>query len=296
MIGSTDCPAHQSAHQPAPQLAGRDIGLLVRLLVPLFAVTRCVPLVDVEGAPCPCPSGFSCCDTLLSCVPADEPCPTTYPPSTNTACLRDSECAPNARCYGWSDSTQQARGPGRCRTTCPETFDCADSEVCELAPHDGAPLEALNVARMCVPETPPSPGCTLGCSQCPDGQLGKTYCMNGGVSACLIALDPVCGLTCEVLELLSCGSDRQCVEGPAGPACSPECLGCAEDLCSIYSCSECTEGIEPGSVGCEGDQVSTCAKADYRGSSCGEICLQSSESCPMPSQHCVEDPVNKCRE
>src|SRR3989339_1271159 len=51
-------------------------------------VSTCVSHVEIEGAPCPCPEGYSCCATLSGCIPSHTLCPNTYSPSSNKSCIQ----------------------------------------------------------------------------------------------------------------------------------------------------------------------------------------------------------------
>lgn len=239
-------------------------------------LTACVPHVEIEGAPCPCPSEYLCCETLAACVATRDQCPDRYPPSSAAPCRSDSECLFNEVCQSWSGEGGKAAGPGQCRRSCTTSIPCAEGESCELTPHDGQPLASMALLRACIPPTP-AEGCPeVGCKACTEEQVGKVFCGGVTIMGCFITLNDRCGLTCELVTLQDCYPGQCDATGAA-----VECKGIyGIDLCTEYPCSECAQSLAPGGSVCDGDQVVGCATLPYPGEVCDQICKPQSTPCP----------------
>jgi hypothetical protein len=155
----------------------------------------CVPNAPVAGAPCDCPSGYECCQTLSACIRAGGECPPAYPESSGYACTADSLCSRTESCRIWA-TDEGLRGPSDCRRLCPGEYPCSPGEICDLAPVNAGPLADMQLTWICVPEEPEA-GCEdAGCRDCTKRQAGELFCEGGDVHACRISVDPLCGVTC----------------------------------------------------------------------------------------------------
>ncbi len=261
------------------------LNLALAAFVLLGVAVNCVPTVEIEGTPCPCPEETFCCESLSTCLPPGEFCPESYPPSSGQACTHDADCPSNELCHAWTLEGEVLAGPQTCRHECSNrNLPCADGEACEPVPHDGLPLSDVNFAWACVPEEPP-PGCEgHSCRAC--DSIGGTSCDEDqlAVLACFLAVHPSCGLSCQKIELEACdepGSQCEVIEG--GARCSIS--NYDGDVCSIYPCGDCD--LEPGTFACADDSVMACSRIAVMpemcpdGScSCSEICLYSEfEAC-----------------
>ena len=123
---------------------------LIVLVLILFA-PGCVPHTDIQGAPCDCPNGYDCCETLLACVKAGGECPSAYPESSGYSCTTDSQCPRTEACRIWrADGSLQ--GPSDCRRLCPGEYPCFTGEICDLVPTNASSLDDPELAWVCVPE------------------------------------------------------------------------------------------------------------------------------------------------
>ncbi|NOZ87392.1 MAG: hypothetical protein GXP49_14200 [Deltaproteobacteria bacterium] len=246
------------------------IGLLLTL-----SNMACIPESPIEGAPCGCPGGYECCETLGTCVRAGSDCPDTYPASSARACKQDQDCPQNELCLGWLVDKDMA-GPMECRHECEGDYPCAPGEICELALHDVRDLFDMNTARLCMPKSPPA-GCEgYACQNCPADRLGMTFCSGKYVHACMIGLHPLCGLTCKLVSLQDCDQDGECEDVQGGA----RCIGFGKnDWCKEYDCGNC--GTSPGSFSCDGQDVAACESVGITDDmcpagrcDCKEICIR----------------------
>lgn len=121
------------------------------IAVPVFLLEGCVPHADIQGAPCDCPDGYDCCETLMACVESGGECPSAYPESSALACTADSQCPRNEACRIWTEGGS-LQGPSDCRRRCPGDYPCSAGEVCDLVPTNASSLEDPELAWLCVPE------------------------------------------------------------------------------------------------------------------------------------------------
>jgi hypothetical protein len=249
----------------------------------LLSLAACVSHVPVEGAPCPCPAGLVCCETLGRCLAQDAACPSTYPESSNQPCQRDDECTiPGEFCASW-EADGVAAGPRVCRRACSAEHACFDGEICSLSPHDLAPLEDLNVARLCVSAIP-AVGCEhQGCEDCDLDQFRSTYCDGNAIRGCFLATHPRCGLTCFSLIANDCGTQR-CVETEReGARCEEQVFSTSP--CLSMPCSLCESG--PGTFFCDGNDLSVCVSLPTNDLYCGD------QPCACP-EICSRQAVRSC--
>jgi hypothetical protein len=240
------------------------------------AAPACWPAAKIQGAPCPCPAGYSCCETLASCIGPEGSCPTSLPPSSNAACARDSDCAIGEICHSWSTDGGGLGGPQVCRRDCTAGFACTSPEVCSLVPHDGASLAELKVVRAC---TPLIPGCEqTRCQDCDANRLGKTYCQDKATHACFYSLHPVCGLSCTSQLIRDCGA-AGCMDSGTGI-----CNVTPSDPCLDFSCAACAQPPAPGQFSCgDAGHVVGCSVAQFPGATCDKLCKVISFECPEGS-------------
>jgi len=246
----------------------------------------CISQVEVAGSPCPCPDGYTCCESLSACLSPGQECPATYPPSSNTDCTQDSDCPHAEICQAWQDPQGTPSGPGKCRHDCTsQELPCASSEACEPVPSDGRRLSEMHIGWACVPEEP-IPGCEgRDCRQCK--QVGSTFCdeEEGAVLGCFLAVHPTCGLTCSVIEVEACtAQDSVCEPLVGGARCTfPEYDG---DICGLHPCEACP--AVPGSLYCRDDDLWTCASVSVLPEmcpagpcTCTQVCIPTlSQECP----------------
>lgn len=263
----------------------RTLGVLLCLL-PL-ALTGCITEVGIQGAPCPCPSGYDCCRSLSVCLLDGQDCPERLPASSAEACTKDADCPRNETCQAWLDAQGLLAGPGQCRHDCVDKeFPCAQGEVCEPVPSDGRSLSEMHVAWVCVSEESLQECTENDCRQCE--QVGGTFCddEHGSVMGCFLSVHPVCGLSCTVVPVEVCsyeGSVCELVEGGAHCTIS-EYDG---DICGSYPCSDCP--AQPGSLYCRDDDLSTCATVSVAPMMCADAECSCSEACiPLSVLSCVE--------
>ncbi|MCA9671160.1 MAG: hypothetical protein KC503_36430 [Myxococcales bacterium] len=276
---------------------------LLLLAVSLVAGPGCVRRVDLDRTPCPCGDDFVCCETLRSCLRAGDEasCPASYPPSTGSACTRDSDCDPAEACHSWTvGGSDEVVGPRQCRRLCEPTRACADGEVCELAPHDGRALDAFFTAGLCVAgsarddgdaTTGPSDGGDAGgggecgpwsCQGCPTDRVGQPFCDGTDLYGCLVSAHPTCGLKCERVLLKRC---TECAVSGGVINCSENSIR-PQKPCEDLPCSACPSAAA-GTTFCTGSQVSTCLRMPF--AECGEICVPSAlrecgaSGCSQPS-------------
>jgi hypothetical protein len=247
-----------------------------------LVLAGCVPHVAVDGAPCPCPSGYTCCATLAACVPAGEPdaCPPRQDESSGNECSRDADCTTNEICQAWKNADGKLAGPRQCRKAC-SAAACAADETCQLVPHDGALLVASDLVRACVPDGDSA----CHCSDCDDTQLGRTYCAGDQLEGCFLAFNEACGVSCETVVLATCPG---CLTKPGGAACPS--AADDGDACFSQPCSACDS---VGAATCDGDAIVSCARASYPGEVCNEICVVHTSQCPAGSR-CTEERGSEC--
>jgi hypothetical protein len=259
--------------------ANSRVTLVAAACLLVIALTRCWPRVDIPGAPCPCPQGYSCCGTLFTCLRGDDmdACPATFPSSSGTACGEDNDCPPSEACRAWTLPEGSLAGPQDCRTICSAAFPCAQGETCQFVPHGGLPLMQVNVARACVPEDA-APGCEhSGCSDCAQEQIGRTFCDDRLLRGCLLAMSPQCGVDCELVVVDDCQTPSACVSDVSGARCFSN---NGRDPCVDHACASCAGAPLPGGVACDGDRVATCFSTPFPGDSCDTLCIVQSEACP----------------
>jgi hypothetical protein len=180
----------------------RTTGRLIAL-VPILLLRGCVPHADIEGAPCDCPNGYDCCQTLSACVEVGGECPSAYPESSGYSCTADSQCPRIEACRIWK-ADGSLYGPSDCRRLCPGEYPCHLGEVCDLVLANAGSLVDLELVWVCVPEEPEA-GCEdAGCRDCTREQAGELFCAGGDVHACRISVEPVCGVTCTRELLQDC--------------------------------------------------------------------------------------------
>jgi len=254
-------------------------------------VSFCVPRLEIEEAPCPCPSGYHCCQTLSSgtCLTSAAECPEEHPPSTEDPCSTDTDCEPGEICQSWKLTDGEVAGPRECRYVCSGDHPCSTGEICGPILHDGRPLEAMNVGQACVDEDPPA-GCeNMSCQQCATAEVGQTVCVDHRVEGCWVALHPQCGLTCQQVQVENCCEtepDVPCSPEPAlceqseiGARCTPTYWGTG--WCEEFPCSECGAGSTPGTAFCDGNELVVCNAltlddwhCNDNPCSCDQICVR----------------------
>jgi hypothetical protein len=111
----------------------------------------CVPHTEISGAPCDCPDGYICCETLMACVKVDAECPSEYPNSSKIPCTANSLCSRTEACWIWTEGGD-LQGPSECRRRCPKEYPCSQGEVCDLVPTNASPLEDPELLKVCIPE------------------------------------------------------------------------------------------------------------------------------------------------
>jgi hypothetical protein len=234
----------------------------------LVALASCVPHVELEGAPCPCPEGYKCCEIRSDCVATEKPCPTSYPPSSGESCSDDADCPAGELCHAWTDNESSLAGPQTCQRDCSAGLPCAQPEVCQLSLRDGSPVDNLYASFMCsaVPD-----GCEdAGCQECDPSQLGRTYCESREIKVCFAAVHPVCGLICSTATAQVCG-DAGCMDS-GGIGCNSTPSG---DPCAEFPCATCPNPSEPGGFVCDGgNRAVGCTQATLVGGSCDTICQE----------------------
>lgn len=258
------------------------------LLVPTLA---CVGHLEITGAPCPCPKGYTCCPTRNSCIPEHQKCPSSYPISSREPCRADVDCPQNEICETWRQSSGgQLFGPGLCRQSCTTQFPCSQGEVCEPILHNGTTMDSLAALPACVPEQKTAQCRQLSCSACPADRLGATFCQNGNVWGCLVGVHLHCGITCQMTELHLCKFES-CEDEGNGAACMTN-----EPIditpCDRHNCGDCS--VDVGSSGCVGQEIATCTAMPFAGDTCSRICIeQTVQSC---SGSCQETPAPVCQQ
>ena len=241
-------------------------------------VSACWPHVLIVGASCPCPDGYSCCATLSTCQASGEVCPAVYPPSSDNPCVRDDDCPLSEVCVAWTWTDGTLHGPQQCRRVCPAAYPCAAAERCQLVAHDGLQLQQLDVVRACVSETPIQ-GCEgFGCSTCDEQQLGATFCDGHVLRGCFLALQPLCGVTCESIAVQDC-STGACEVVDTGARCKDP-NGPNGNPCVDYDCNACNDRLQPDGSVCDGRQVLECPALPFPGTDCDHICEILSHACP----------------
>jgi hypothetical protein len=242
-----------------------------------LSIAACVGQVEIDYAPCPCPEGYQCCQSLNDgCLSADQECPDQYPASSRASCVVGRQCPYGESCHVWKAPDGQPAGPGECRRLCPHDYACDGSDICRLSVHDGASLTALNITRLCLSD-PAEPGCeNLECLECESSQLSKTFCDGNLVRGCFFALDQRCGLTCRSTVIVDCGPTG-CLPIEGGAKCAEYGWG---EWCDDYSCSLCGSPENINSLFCDGDSIAMCSSIDLvdehcpgAGCDCDQICM-----------------------
>lgn len=269
--------------------ASRQRSLWILCVCAVLSIS-CVPNVSIEGAPCPCPNGLSCCESLFVCQSPGASCPEIYPASSGADCQKDSDCSATEQCQSWTLEDAIMSGSRSCRRVCEGGLSCAEGEVCELTPHDGMSLETLNVTQLCVSYPPTEVCASQGCAECGPDILGKTYCNGNQLLGCFIALHPECGITCELVLVSDCGPDG--CRGDVGDA---DCTTGAASPCSERACENVCgpAGIGPGENTCVAEQFATCLSLPFNTGECKDACQLATQACPEPSV-CVDDGVPTC--
>lgn len=255
----------------------------------VFSWSSCVPHVEIEGTPCPCPDGYTCCSTLAECIATHKACPDTYPASSEKPCARDSDCPRGELCQTWSLGANGLAGPQSCRRDCSTGFPCHGNEKCGLILHDGSSLDDKKVVQACIiPNL--AQGCeTPGCRDCNPSYLGKHFCQEKTIHACFQNLHPECGLLCSNTMVQGCGS-AGCMD-TGGQACNGEPIG---DPCESFSCAVCPNPANPSEFACDGTtRIAGCLVADFPGSTCMQICKPVTFDCPGSST-CSDDGYPHC--
>jgi hypothetical protein len=234
--------------------------------------------VDIEGAPCPCPEGSSCCTSLSVCLLPGSTCPDAYPPSSDNFCDRDADCPLGELCPAWQLEDGTAAGPRRCRHDCTDrSLACAQAEICEPAPLDGRALSQVYIGWVCAPEQPLI-GCEKqNCRQCE--QAGGTFCdpSEAEVLGCFLAVHPDCGLTCTIVSVARCDGEKSyCMDISGGAVCSIYQVD--GDICSAFPCDTCP-GDGPGSLFCEANAVTTCASLAVEPGMCTTDACSCDQAC-----------------
>ena len=241
-----------------------------------LGIYACVPLEKISQAPCPCPDGYACCDTLQACLAFDQTCPDTLPISSATPCSSDDQCPRGEVCHAWRLSDVLS-GPQTCRRECALIDRCAQGEQCQLILTDGKEQQTMQVGQACVEEEPPV-GCEhRDCSTCEAGNIGRTYCESDTIRGCLVALDPVCGLVCQSVLITRCEPDT--CEVTQGVVTCTEWTDNAPQ-CSAYRCEFCPEPTDPQKSSCRDDQVVMCLSMESPDSFCPDLCLLQRYPCP----------------
>ncbi|MBN2494312.1 MAG: hypothetical protein JXR96_06975 [Deltaproteobacteria bacterium] len=250
---------------------------LLRLIACLLLAAGCVPLEEIEGAPCPCPEGFNCCKTLRACLSDLEQCPSSYPPSSGTPCEADADCPRGEICHAWRLEGGELAGPRECRQDCAEQAPCAEGERCEVVLHDGFDLDLMHTAPACVDEQAIS-GCEgLNCSSCGLEWIGRPYCAGSDIEACFVSLDPFCGLVCQPVLLFECGI-AGCVQSGEGVECGEPVDG--PSPCQDYPCDACPEPSDPAKAVCDGDVLVACTSMPWAADDgCDRICMPLRNPC-----------------
>lgn len=252
------------------------------LLLAAALTGACVPGVEVEGAPCPCPGGYVCCAALDdTCLPDGAACPERLPASTATPCRRDVECGRGEVCHSWTLASGTHAGPGECRHACEGAVPCAAGEDCAPALHDGAVLDPTNATRACLPDPLPPVCAALGCAACGPDRVGRTWCGEDGVQGCFLAVHPECGLVCHAVLLAECPAPA-CEEGADGARCAVF----GGDPCGEHPCAGCPDGAAPGEPACAGATVVVCATLAARDELCGGACACDRWCAPVPVETC----------
>ena len=232
----------------------------------VIAAGGCVPTVGLDVTPCPCGPGSRCCAINNRCVPAQEDCPERLAASSARRCAEDEGCVAGELCHAWTVDGVLA-GSQQCRRDCTAGFPCGAGERCQLAPHDGQPLDRLQTVAICLPDTDPVDCEQLGCGECTPERMGKTFCKGDELHGCLIAAHPTCGVTCQQVKLALC---ETCSEQGGVVDCPPPINVSRPAVCQIYGCAACPTA-DPF---CEGEKLRTCQRATFGGEPqlCNELC------------------------
>lgn len=270
--------------------------LSAALLSAALAVAGCVPLTDVDGAPCPCPADHSCCRTLSRCLADPADCPQRFPPSSNQICERDADCPTGELCNSWQDDTGAVVGFRECRRDCSQLDRCAAGEQCRPSLTDGRPVSdsQQHVVSVCR-----SLGSHTRCVEfetgfCMQEQLGGQYCEEGDIHACFPDEHMDCGKIMRTAVVERC-EQGGCVDDGQGPKCST--TATKPELCSIFPCREC-ENPPPGieNAVCADDRnIAACLVMPYDGPTdhCDRICLPFRLAC-ADERVCVEQGGAHC--
>jgi hypothetical protein len=258
-------------------------------LVLLGLTLGCVPLEEIDLAPCPCPEGYFCCDTLSSrCVQDSSDCPDTHPPSSKTPCSNNIDCPDGEICQSWSLDNDQLIGPQECRRQCSEDPACAAGETCKLILQDGRKLDLANLEFACISKTPLDGCADVGCDNCLNNHIGKTYCHELNVYGCFLALHPQCGLSCHTVEVENC-LGQGCLTSENGAECISSSV---QNICLDFDCSACSAPLGIGEFSCVDNKVTACTTLHSNHPVCSEIChLEIIEEC---SGSCVDSGGSHC--
>ncbi|MBN2360903.1 MAG: hypothetical protein JXR83_15715 [Deltaproteobacteria bacterium] len=251
----------------------------------------CVPHLAIEGAPCPCPTGYQCCPTLHSCLEPGSACPDRFPQSSGQQCDRDADCPASEICAAWTAAgSGDVIGLRQCRQRCSGEFSCADGERCRPTLHDAQPTTELNLVSACLPQEQPASCAAASCDACPTERQGELFCADGDVHGCFFSVDATCGVICQDVEVIDCDL-RGCEETETSAKCAIPSYD--TEPCDVFDCAACPAEQSPHQVYCSGDSVVACYAMPYQGEGCGQICLQQTiESC---QQACSEQGGAHCQ-
>lgn len=276
-----------------------SIGAFV--LVILLSQVGCISPTPIEGALCPCPDGYYCCETQNACLANQSNCPSTQSSSSEKDCSFDAQCPSNEYCHAWTGADKQIRGPQKCRQPCTSAHPCAQGERCSIAPSNGDSLSVTNTQRMCVP-TQPAAGCeNVSCNECADEQFSALFCGQNDtdsiVQTCAYALSVQCGLNCSFKTIEVCEQDAPCVTHNDETKCSKTWTFPLFDPCDDFNCEKCAS--RPGEYTCSGNDIIQCSTVAYPGETCNQICFLDTQSCgdnricveQNGSAFCAEQPI-----
>ncbi len=283
----------------------------VRLLssAVLLMLTACVPLsgYDIDGAPCPCPSGYLCCSgacqkNALVCMDTDTATDTdtdTADSETSTApasCETNDNCQGGEVCLSWRDNEDQLQGPRVCRPTCFSSDECNEWEVCELSLSDGRPMGERRLSLACL-DASGFDGCApSSCRACVSGFEGsdtdilsdmsipKKMCSETAdrLLGCFAAIDEKCGLYCTIETLIDC----ECAMSDGNAQClEPIDANPSDVWCVNYPCDQCQ--ADPGGTSCVDSAKNVCLSVALTDDICDGEC-----AC---NAICVEQQIGACK-